>query len=114
MDSIQERRRYERVRLPDTANVVVCNREGKTIGRVRTIGQGGLAIETEEKFTQLSRIHIRLVDESEGIRRELDAAVRYHTPDGIGIEFLGLSTDAAVEIGVIIGKYYSAAHGAGA
>lgn len=111
---MQERRKYERVRLPNSAKVVVLDSDGKQIGRVRTIGQGGLSVQTERKFAELSPLHITVVDESEGIRRDLAAAVRYKTPDGIGVEFVGLSVEAAVEIGVIIGKYYSAPHSAGA
>jgi len=53
-----------------------------------------------------------LVDDSEGIKRELNALVRYNREEGVGVEFDTLDPDSAVEVGVIIGKYYSAeAHG---
>jgi hypothetical protein len=49
------------------------------------------------------------VDESEEIRRAVEAVVRYVMPDAVGFEYDNLPADAAVEIGVIIGKYYAAA-----
>jgi hypothetical protein len=51
------------------------------------------------------------VDDTEGIKRPVPAVARYNTPQGIGFEFESLEPDAAVEIGVIIGKYYSATAG---
>jgi hypothetical protein len=104
-----ERRKYERIRLPQNAGVLALDAEGKPIGPVRVLGQGGLLVESKKKFAALTQHRIILVHESERIRREVTVAVRYSTTEVAGFEFVGLDVDAAVEIGVIVGKYYSAA-----
>jgi hypothetical protein len=109
---IDERRRFERVSLPDSAKVYLADTQKRRLGPVLMIGRGGLLFRTDMPFEEGSRVDLLLVDDSEGIKRELNAIVRYNRDEGVGIEFDTLDPDAAVEIGVIIGKYYSAeAHG---
>ncbi len=105
---IDERRRFERVSLPDSAKVYVADTQQRRLGPVVMIGRGGLLFKSEEPFHAGSRVDFLLVDDSEGIKRPLNALVRYNREEGIGIEFDVLDPDAAVEVGVIIGKYYSA------
>jgi hypothetical protein len=102
-----ERRRFERVQIGES-KVYVADEAGNRIGRLRDIGRGGMFVETRKSFPDQSHLVLHLVDESEGINRRLRAIARYATNNGLGFEFLELEPDAAVEIGVIIGKYYSA------
>ena len=105
---IDERRRFERVNLPETSKVYVADTQKRTLGPVVMIGRGGMLFRTDYPFEEGSRVDLLLVDDSEGIKRELNAIVRYNRDEGVGIEFDTLDPDAAVEVGVIIGKYYSA------
>jgi Tfp pilus assembly protein PilZ len=106
---MDERRKFERVNIPSSAKVMAEDRLGKTLGLVRVLGRGGLFVDTQTHFREGSSQTLVIVDEEEGIRRALQAVTRYITPAGVGFEFEKLDPDAAVEIGVIIGKYYSAA-----
>jgi PilZ domain-containing protein len=105
---MQDRRKFERVELPDSARVHVEDAQGKRLGLVKMIGRGGMLVEIAEGLTAGSRHEMYIVDSSEGIRREVQVVVRYSRPEGVGCEFEDLNPDAAVEVGVIIGKYYSA------
>src|SRR5690349_15336015 len=105
---MDDRRRFERVTLPDWAKVYVTDGKGKRLGPVRVLARGGMLVETGE-MEELSHHALVIVDDSEGIKREIKAVVRSSHPGGVGFEFDGLDPDAAVEVGVLIGKYYSAA-----
>ncbi len=109
-----ERRKFERVVMPHNANVYVATTDEKKLGGVCMLGRGGLQIETTKQF-KMDEVHpLILVDTSEGIKRKVRGVVRNIADGGlIGFEFENLDADAAVEIGVIIGKYYSST-GAGA
>jgi hypothetical protein len=107
--SVVEKRKYERVVLPSTAAAYVEDPAGKRIGNLRVIGQGGLFCECDPKlFRAGEMVLLRIVDPTEGIVRNLNCEVRYTEPKGVGFAFEDLGPDSAVEIGVIIGKYYSA------
>jgi len=109
---MDERRRFERVNLPDSSKVYIADTQKRRLGPVIMIGRGGLLFKTDFPFEAGSRVDLLLVDDSEGIKRELNALVRYNRGEGVGVEFDTLDPDSAVEVGVIIGKYYSAeAHG---
>lgn len=105
---MQDRRKFERVELPDSAKVHVEDSRGNRLGTVKMIGRGGMAVEIANGLLAGSRHEMYIVDPSEGIRREVQVVVRYSRPNGVGCEFEDLNPDAAVEVGVIIGKYYSA------
>ena len=105
---MQDRRKFERVELPDSARVHVEDAQGKRLGTVKLIGRGGMLVDIAEGLAAGSRHEMYIVDPSEGIRREVQIVVRYSAPGGVGCEFEDLNPDAAVEVGVIIGKYYSA------
>lgn len=104
---MDERRRFERISLPEGAKVYCEDHQGKRLGAVRILGRGGLLLATKEHLGEGAIQHLTLVDEPDGIRRPVRAIVRYVRPDGVGLEFAGLDPEAAVEVGVIIGKYYS-------
>jgi hypothetical protein len=106
-----DRRKFERITLPDSTKVFAHDSHGERLGRIRVIGRGGLLVETRQAFVPGSHHELVLVDDTEGIKRPVGAVARYTTRQGIGFEFESLEPDAAVEIGVIIGKYYSATSG---
>ena len=109
--NMDDRRKFERITLPDSTKVFAHDAQGERLGRIRVIGRGGLLIETRQAFDPGSHHELVLVDDTEGIKRPVPAVARYTTPQGSGFEFESLEPDAAVEIGVIIGKYYSATAG---
>jgi hypothetical protein len=110
----EERRRFERVHLPNSSNVEVRTDDNHVLGSVRMLGRGGLQVQTSRTFSIGDEHRLMLIDESEEIRREVETIVRNISGSGlVGFEFQNLSPDAAVEIGVIIGKYYSAGQVAG-
>ena len=104
-----EKRKYERVTLPEGAGAYVEDPTGKRLGPLRVIGQGGLFCECDPKFYRAGQVVLlRIMDPSEGIERNANCEVRYTEDAGVGFAFDDLGPDSAVEIGVIIGKYYSA------
>src|SRR4051812_18265362 len=110
---IQERRKFERVSIPANSRVYVTTADGKRLGALSVLGRGGFQVNTAQKFKPGEAYNFVIVDESEGIRRGVWALPRMVTPDATGFEFESLEADAAVEVGVIIGKYYSASQGHG-
>jgi hypothetical protein len=108
---MDDRRKFERITLPESTKVFAHDAHGERLGRIRVIGRGGLLIETQQALQPGSRHELVLVDDTEGIKRPVPAVARYISPQGVGFEFESLEPDAAVEIGVIIGKYYSATAG---
>lgn len=105
---MDDRRRFERVNLPDSAKVYVTDEQNGRLGTVKVIGRGGMLVQPEQAMPTGASLTMYLIDESEGITRALNAVVRYNREEGVGLEFENLEPDAAVEVGVIIGKYYAA------
>jgi hypothetical protein len=105
--AVDERRRFERVSMPSEAGVIVLDRKGKRAGVVRQLARGGMMFEPETEFKKDKSYTVTIVDESERIRRKVDLVVRYCDPRFVGCEFKELDPDTAVEIGILIGKYYS-------
>lgn len=102
---MEDRRRYERVRLPEAAQAYVLAADGSRLGLVRVLGAGGLFVETNLRFAEFTPHKIYLVDEEANIRRKLTVITRHSGSDGVGFEFLSLDLSVAVEIGIIIGRY---------
>ena len=88
---MDNRRNYERVRIPESAGIYAIDDGGKRMGPVRELGLGGM-----------------LVDESQGIHRHVKTVSCYKTAEGVGFHFHTLEPQAAVEVGVIIGKHHPA------
>ena len=105
-----ERRKFERVTMPKASPVKVRNEDGKDLGPVTMIGRGGIQVQEAKPPEIGSEVRLTLIDTTEGIQRSVDAVAR-NVIGGtfVGYEFQNLDADAAVEIGVIIGKYYSSA-----
>lgn len=102
-----ERRRFERVDVPFGAELHITDRKGKRLGVLRQLGRGGCALEPERAFKQGKRIKVVIVCEREFIRRELEVLVRYADGHRVGLEFEDLDADSAVDIGILIGKFYA-------
>ncbi len=102
-----ERRKFERISIPASAKIRIEAAGGKLIGPVRMLGRGGFMADTQESYELGKKMDVVIVDEAEGIHRKVSAVPRYRQGPGVGFEFHHLDADAAVEIGVIIGRYYS-------
>lgn len=110
----EERRKFERITLPNASNVEVRTDDNHALGPVKMLGRGGFQVQSNRKFALGESHRVLLIDDSEQIRREVNATVRNISGGGlVGFEFDDLNPDAAVEVGVIIGKYYSAGQAAG-
>ena len=109
--SMNERRKFERLNMPRKSGVKARRQGGGDECAVTMLGRGGFQISTGESYAMGESHSFTLLDDSEGIHREVRASVRNISTGGlVGFEFDDLGVEAAVEIGVIIGKYYSAAH----
>ena len=66
-----EKRKYERVSLPQKSGAYVEDANGKHLGALRVIGQGGLFCECDPKTYRAGEmVLLRIVDPSEGIERK--------------------------------------------
>jgi hypothetical protein len=110
---LKERRYFDRVVIPTTANLFIEDDQGNRFGRIRMLGRGGFLLETSRRFPAAETLAFTIVGERDGVRRQVHAVQRYTNPEGdVGFEFQALEPDAAVEIGVLIGKYFNAARAA--
>ena len=103
---MDNRRRHERVEVTFTAQVYVTDEKGKRVGILRQIGGGGFMIEPEKEFKAGKKHKLILVDRSENMKLAVKVIVRYADMRRVGFQFDGLDIDTAVEIGILIGKYY--------
>jgi hypothetical protein len=108
--SMDERRKFERLTVPVESGTYVTNMQGTKLGSLSVLGRGGFQVDTQEPFKSGDVHDLVIVDNSEQIKRAVRAIVRASAPGSVGFEFHSLDPDAAVEMGVIIGKYYSAAN----
>jgi len=106
--SFRERRRHERVSVAPGSQVYVTDAKGARLGKLRMIARGGLLLASTQKFAKGKEISVHIVDETEGIRCPVRAQVRYSGAEGVGLQFVDLDPGAAVEIGILIGKFYAA------
>jgi hypothetical protein len=106
---MEERRRFDRVLIPLPANIFADDDQGNRLGRIRELGRGGFLLQTSRRFSMGVPLAVIIVAEHDGIRRQVNVVQRYRTAKGeTGFEFHALEPEAAVEIGVLIGKYYDA------
>jgi len=101
-----ERRRHERVEVSYTSQVHVIDEKGKRVGVLRQLSRGGFMIEPEKEFKEGKKHKLILVDRSENIKLTVKAIVRYADIRRAGFEFDGLDINSAIDIGIMIGKYY--------
>ena len=107
---LKERRFFDHIVIPATANLFLEDDQGNRFGRICMLGRGGLLLETSRRFPAAETLAFTIVGEGDGVRRQVHAVQRYTNPNGdVGFEFQALEPDAAVEIGVLIDKYFNAA-----
>lgn len=104
---MHDRRQFERVGIPESARLFVRDGRGKKIGRVLTLGRGGMMVDALRDMPIGDRFVLTLSDEVEGNSCSVAALVRYRSDEGFGCEFERLDVEAAVEIGVWMGRFYS-------
>lgn len=102
-----ERRRFERVDVAFSAGVQVTDRKGKVMGVLRQLGRGGFMLEPNKPVKPGKKYELMIVDASENVKRAVTAVARYADARYAGFEFQHLDVDAAVDIGILIGKYYA-------
>ena len=102
-----ERRRFERVDVAFSAGVQVIDRKGKVMGVLRQLGRGGFMLEPNKPVKIGKKYELLIVDKSESVRREVTAVAHYADARYAGFEFQHLDVDAAVDIGILIGKHYA-------
>jgi hypothetical protein len=103
----EEKRRFERIDIRPEAQIVVLDKKGRKAGILRQLARGGFAMEPDKSYVRDSTVHEFTIHEpAEDIRVDVSARVRFAEANLVGFEFVDLTPDSAVEIGVIIGKYY--------
>jgi len=110
--STEEKRRFERIDIRAEAQIVVLDKKGRKAGILRQLARGGFAMEPDKSYVRDSKVHEFTIHEpGEDIRVEVSARVRFAESGLVGFEFVDLTADSAVEVGVIIGKYYEHSKG---
>lgn len=103
----EEKRRFERITIGPAVEIPVLDTRDKQAGVLRQLARGGFAMETDRTFTKDTRIYDFTIHEpTEDIRFQVSARVRFCEPNLVGFEFVDLTPEAAVELGILIGKYY--------
>lgn len=107
-DLKHERRRFERVDVDPHAGVYVTSPKGVKQGEVRQLGRGGFLMTTtgETQFKTEKKQSFIIVDPHEELNIHVHATFCYFKQGCAGFEFNDLDADAAVKIGILIGKYY--------
>ena len=105
--STEEKRRFERIEIAPEAEIMVLDSKGRKAGVLRQLARGGFAMEPEKSYAKDSKVYEFTIHEpAEDIRVDVNARVRFSEETLVGFEFVDLTPDSAVDVGVIIGKYY--------
>jgi hypothetical protein len=106
-ENVEEKRRFERIDIASHGMVEVLGDKDRKVGMLRQLARGGFSMETDKAYHKDSKVHsLAIVDSAEDIRADVKARVRFTEPNMVGFEFVDLNAAAAVEIGILIGKYY--------
>ena len=105
-DHNANRRRHERVDVDFHAQVKVYDKKSKKVGILRQLARGGMMLEPDRPFKSGRKEELIIVDESEHIRVLVRCIVRYGDMRRVGLEFEGLDANTAIDIGILMGKYY--------
>ncbi len=100
----KNKRRFERVPIPEAANVRLTSSAGRDLGAVIVLGPGGMLVRTEQKFQRGKVFKLVLTDPIHDLATPVVAKARYRIAEGAGFEYVTLTAQAAVAIGVIIGS----------
>lgn len=90
-------RKYPRKQLQKGIFVAWQGAGGRHVGRAKTLGMGGLYIETGEPFAAGSYIQV-LLDTPEGEVRARAVVRAVDTGKGIGVEFVGMDQAARAHL----------------
>jgi hypothetical protein len=103
----EERRRFERVDITSQAQVLVLDAKGRKTGVLRQLARGGFMMEPEKTYSEDSKIYSFTIHEpTEDISVRVNARLRFSDQQYAGFEFMDLDPESAVQLGLIIGKYY--------
>ena len=104
----KERRDFDRIPIPATANVFAHDESGNHLGRVRTLGRGGFLLVTDRRFPPGDIQIFTIVAEHCDVRRRVEAEQRYTSPDGhVGFEFKGVDPETTLKIATLMERYRS-------
>jgi hypothetical protein len=107
VQNTEEKRRFERIDIAAEAEIMVLDKRGRKAGVLRQLARGGFAMEPDKSYSKDNKVHEFTIHEpTEDIRVDVVARVRFAEPGLVGFEFVELTADSAVDVGVIIGKYY--------
>jgi len=102
----EERRRFERIDIDSSAQVLALDSKGKKAGVLRQLARGGFMMEPEKNYEKDRIYRFTIHEPNEDIKVEVSARLRFLGDRFAGFEFVELNSEAAVQIGLIIGKYY--------
>lgn len=103
----EERRRFERVDITQQAQVLVLDAKGRKTGVLRQLARGGFMMEPEKTYSEDTKIYTFTIHEpSEDISVRVNARLRFSDQQYAGFEFVDLDPESAVQLVLIIGKYY--------
>lgn len=102
-----EKRRFERINIGSAVEIPVFDGKERQVGILRQLARGGFAMESDKSFNKDSKIYDFTIHEpAEDIRVQVSGRVRFSEQNLVGFEFVDLTPESAVEVGIIIGKYY--------
>ena len=64
---MDERRRFERVDIPDSAKLWVLDSKGHKLGKLKILGRGGMLFACQTPFASGSKQVFNIADDVEGI-----------------------------------------------
>ncbi len=105
--SMDEKRRFERIDISPQAQIVVFDIKGSKAGVLRQLARGGFSMTPARPYPLDNTIYDFTIHEpEEDIRVRISARIRSSDEQLAGFEFVDLDVKSAVDIGIIIGKYY--------
>ena len=105
--AMDEKRRFERIDIKPEAQILVLDQSGRRAGVLRQLARGGFSMMPEKPYPRDNTIYEFTIQEpTEDIRVQISARIRSADEQIAGFEFVDLDASSAVDIGIIIGKYY--------
>jgi PilZ domain len=103
----REKRKYERVPIPLSANITVKDFIGNEVGLICELSRGGMQIQLKDTPLCPGETYALTIDDPiDGVTLNVGVQVRHTDFMRVGCQFLHLDEDSAIQIGTIIGRYY--------
>jgi hypothetical protein len=102
----RDRRKFERVSVAYDSRVLVLDNKGTAVGVLRQIARGGFMMEPDREYKVGKRYKFTIREVADDLKIEVNATVCYGDSRFVGCEFVDLTPEAAVDVGILIGKYY--------